>query len=235
MNETDALRALTDADRWIDRVTSQRSHLAEIAELATVEDELRELLRESKGIEAALEPARRDYDAAASESARLRARAGDLDAALTGSTNAKEATALQGELGHVRERLNASEDVELERLVALEPLQASLEDVRRRAQPLVARRETLRATIAALQATLDEEIDSLRRGRLERAADVPLALLTRYESARTRAGVAGAAHVVDGRCDGCRLALAPLDLDRWKSLAAGVFMDCPECGRVLLP
>jgi predicted nucleic acid-binding Zn-ribbon protein len=41
--------------------------------------------------------------------------------------------------------------------------------------------------------------------------------------------------VVEGRCDGCRLALAPLDHDRFKSRALDTFMDCPECGRLLLP
>ena len=36
MNETDNLRALMEADRWIDRVTAQRNHLPEMAELVTV-------------------------------------------------------------------------------------------------------------------------------------------------------------------------------------------------------
>ena len=39
MSETDNLRALMEADRWIDRVTAQRNHLPEMAELVTVEEE----------------------------------------------------------------------------------------------------------------------------------------------------------------------------------------------------
>lgn len=235
MSETDALRALMEADRWIDRVGAQRSHLPELAELASLEDELRGLLRELKAAETVLAPMRQDYEAAAAESQRLRERARDLDAALSRSTNSREATALQGELTQVRERLAAGEDREIELLVALEPLEGVVEEIKACAQPGVARREALRASIAELQATLDDELASLRADRVERAADVPLALLARYDAAMARAGVSGAAQVTEGRCDGCRLALSPLDLDRWKSVAPGAFMDCPECGRVLLP
>jgi predicted nucleic acid-binding Zn-ribbon protein len=235
VSDSDALRTLMEADRWIDRVTSQRSHLPEIAELATLEDELRGLLRELQAAEAVLEPLGRDYEAAAEESARLRKRAGDLDGALATSTNSRELTALQGELTQVRERLSTSEDRELELLVALEPLQGEVAAIRARAQPGVARRAALRASIDELQASLDEELVALRAARVESAAAVPLALLARYDAALARVGTSGAAQVVDGRCDGCRIALAPLDLDRWKAVAPGAFVDCPECGRLLLP
>ncbi len=235
MSDSDALRALMEADRWIDRVTSQRSHLPEIAALASLEDELRGLLRELKAVEAILDPLRCDYDVVAEASARLRQRAGDLDAALTTSTNSRELTALQGELAQVRGRLAASEDKELELLVALEPLQGEVASIRARAQPGVERRAALRASIGELQASLDEELAALREARADCAAAVPLALLARYDAALARVGTSGAAQVVDGRCDGCRIALAPLDLDRWKAVAPGAFVDCPECGRLLLP
>ena len=57
----------------------------------------------------------------------------------------------------------------------------------------------------------------------------------RYESALARVGTSGAAVVLEGRCDGCRLALSPLDFDRFKAQPPDTFMDCPECGRILLP
>ena len=70
MSETDAIRALMEADRWIDRVTSQRSHLPEIAELASVETELRSLLIALREAEAELAPVRTAYDDAQRESER---------------------------------------------------------------------------------------------------------------------------------------------------------------------
>jgi hypothetical protein len=225
-----------EADRWIDRVSSQKTHLPEIAELAALEGELRGLLKDLHEAEARLVPVKSDYENVARGSLRLKGRASDLDATLATSTaNARELTALQSELTHVRALLSASEDRELELLLELEPREGDIESIKRRAQPGVTRRSELIDVIAQLQATLDEELVSLRRDREERHAVLPEALRARYDVAMTRAGTSGAAQVVEGRCDGCRLALAPLDYDRFKSQALDTFMDCPECGRLLLP
>ena len=103
MSETDALRALMEADRWIDRVTSQRSHLPEIAELASVEGELTSLLGALREAQAELDPVRSAYDDAQREAQRLGARASDLNATLSASSaNARELAALHKELDHVR-------------------------------------------------------------------------------------------------------------------------------------
>jgi hypothetical protein len=76
---------------------------------------------------------------------------------------------------------------------------------------------------------------ALRASRAERAAQLSPALLARYEDLLKRVGTSGAAQVDAGRCDGCRILLSPLDLDRWKALGEDSFMPCPECGRLLLP
>jgi uncharacterized protein len=225
-----------EADRWIERVNAQRTHLPESVELAALEVELRGLMKDLQGTEARLEPIKSAYDNAARDSDRLRARASDLDKTLSASTaNARELNALQHELTHVRELLDESEDRELELLMALEPLQREIDDLRARAQPSAARRAELLEVIAQLRASLDEELVALRRDRAHATAPLEPELLARYEAAFAHAGVSGAAQVVEGRCDGCRLALSPLDLDRFKAEAPDAFMVCPECGRLLLP
>jgi hypothetical protein len=224
-----------EADRWIDRVRAQKTHLPELAELATLEAELRALLGALRAAEADLAPLASRRDVAAAESLRLKKRANDLDSALSSSTaNARELSALQNELTHVRQLLVTSEDRELELLVELEPKEATIEDVKRRAQPGVARRAELQASIKDLQASLDEELVALASTRGETASAVPPDLLVRYNAALARSGGSGAALVIEGRCDGCRIALAPLDYDRFKSLPVDTFMDCPECDRLLL-
>jgi predicted nucleic acid-binding Zn-ribbon protein len=236
VNETDNLRALMEADRWIDRVRAQRGHLPEMAELTTVEEELRGLLKALNEAQAALTPVRAAYDDAQRESGRLRARAEGLDATLSSSTaNARELAALQHEVAHVRELLARSEDQELDYLIEVEPLDEVVNAIKAKAQPQVARRSELQVTIAQLQAGLDDELASLQVGRDERAALLSAELLARYDAAFSRVGTSGAAQVDAGRCDGCRIALSPLDVDRWKAQAEGSFMPCPECGRLLLP
>jgi predicted nucleic acid-binding Zn-ribbon protein len=143
--------------------------------------------------------------------------------------------ALQSELQHVRELLERSDDQELEYLIAVEPLDEAVSAVKAAAQPAVARRSELQAAILELHASLDDEMVALRATRIERSLAVVPELLTRYEAAFTRVGTSGASQVVSGHCDGCRIALSPLDLDRWKGQPEGTFMSCPECGRLLLP
>ena len=235
MGETEALRTLMEADRWIERVGAKRSRLAEAGELAGLEADLRALLGELRDAEARLAPVKEAYEEAARESSRLRERARTLDATLSSSTaSARELAALQGELANVRTRLAVSEDRELELLIEAEPLQGDVDAVKRRAQPGVARRAELVDVVAQLQASLDDELVALRRERAEKASEVAPALLARYEAAMNHAGTSGAAQVVDGHCDGCRLALSPLDLDRFRNLPADAVMVCPECGRLLL-
>jgi uncharacterized protein len=236
VSETDDLRALMEADRWIDRVNAQRTHLPEISELAALEVELRSQLKALNDAQAALAPVRSAYEETQREGDRLRVRAEGLDKTLSGSTaNARELAALQTELQHVRELLERSDDQELDYLMAVEPLDEAVAAVKAAAQPAVARRGELQATIAQLQASLDDELVSLRAARVEKASVVAPELLGRYETALARVGTSGAAQIVAGHCDGCRIALSPLDLDRWKGQPEGTFMNCPECGRLLLP
>ena len=236
MSDTETLRALMEADRWIERVRSQRDHLPESVELAELERQLRELLAELKGAEAVLAPLAALSDQTSEESERLRLRARDLDHALGASTaSARELTAIQGELTHVRERLSDSEDRELAVLEELEPAQARVEEIKGLAQPGVRRRSELMETIKELRASLEDEVASLTTDRVDRAREVAPALLARYDAALARVGTSGASQVIEGRCDGCRLRLSPLDYDHFKVLAADTFMDCPECGRILLP
>ena len=225
-----------EADRWIDRVQSQRNHLPEMSELTVVEVELRFLLKALNEAQAAQAPVRTAYEEAQAEAERLAKRAADLEKTLSVSTaNARELSALQHELVHVRELQEMSEDRELEHLLTVEPLDQAIDSIKARAQPLVIRRAELQSTVTALRATLDDEVVSLRDERSARATALSTELRARYDSAFARAGTSGAAQVDAGRCDGCRIALSPLDLDRWKGVPAGTFMDCPECGRLLLP
>jgi predicted nucleic acid-binding Zn-ribbon protein len=207
-----------------------------MAELAELEDALRALLRSLQESQSALAPVRTSYEDAKSEADRLRQRTSDLEKTLATSTaNARELSAIQNELVHLRELLERSEDRELELLFAVEPLDEAVASIKAQAQPRVARRGELQATITELQATLDEEIVALKVTRREHAAALSPELLVRYDSAMARVGTSGAAQVDAGRCDGCRIALSPLDHDRWKSQPAETFMTCPECGRLLLP
>jgi hypothetical protein len=215
-----------ESDRWIDRVNAQTTHLPEMVELTALEIELRGLVKALNEAQSTLAPVRSAYEEAQREGNRLRTRAESLDKTLSNSTaNARELAALTTELQHVRELLDRSDDLELELLIAVEPLEEAVSAIKSTAQ----------GAIAELHASLDDELAALHQQRSERASAVAPVLLARYEAAFARVGTSGAAQVVSGHCDGCRIALSPLDVDRWKGQPEGTFMNCPECGRLLLP
>jgi len=225
-----------EADRWIDRVTSQKTHLPEQGELALVEGELRDLVANMKSTQAAEAPVRESYETAKAEADRLRKRTAEIEKALADSSaGARDLASMQKELDHIRTTLEGLEDQELTGLMALEPFAETLTDIKKKAQPLAARREELQGIIAGLVASLDDELVHLRESRSELAQAVPAPLLDHYEKSLVRSGASGAANVDAGRCDGCRIALSPLDADRFKHLPEDTLMDCPECGRILLP
>ena len=225
-----------EADRWVERVIAQRNHLPEMAELITLEEELRSLVASLKQAQVDQAPIQKKYSELQDGAEKLRKRSHDIQAKLDSSTaNARELSALQTEIEHVRELLSKAEDLELEAFLELEPLDQSVENIKAAAQPKMERRAELQAQIVSLQATLDEEIISLRSSREVCAAQVQSELLKTYEAAHKRVGISGAAQVDNARCDGCRIELSPLDFDRWKAQPQDTFMACPECGRLLLP
>ena len=225
-----------EADRWVERVIAQRNHLPEMAELALLEEELRSLVASLKQAQVDQAPIQKKYSELQDGAEKLRKRSHDIQAKLDSSTaNARELSALQTEIEHVRELLSKAEDLELEAFLELEPLDQSVENIKAAAQPKMERRAELQAQIVSLQATLDDEIISLRSSREVCAAQVQSELLKAYEAAHKRVGISGAAQVDNARCDGCRIELSPLDFDRWKAQPQDSFMACPECGRLLLP
>jgi uncharacterized protein len=236
VEQIDAVRALNDADRWIEKVLAQRAHLPELEELATLEGELRSLLGALKEAESRAAPLREVYVGAQETARKLLIRQRDLEVALASSTgSSRELSAMENELQQVKARVSSVEDEELNMLLELEPLDEIIAAIKAQAQPGVARRGELQATLTQLRASLDEEIAALRASRDTLADALAPQWRQRYESALARAGISGAANVDAGRCDGCRIALSPLDFDRFRHLAEGVLMECPECGRLLLP
>lgn len=232
MSKIESLGTLLDADRWIERVRAQRLALPERAELHEVESRLRELLAELRHRESELRDVQALYEAAQVESTRLTTREAELMRALDASTaSARDLVSMQHEVEVVTSSRGVAEDRELELLVELEPLESAVAEVRRAGEPLVGRREELRANIVALEGALDDEIRALQEQRGRLRAELSESLVTRYEKISAQLDSPGAARVLEGRCDGCRLVLAPADFDRFKH---GTLDVCPSCGRLLL-
>jgi predicted nucleic acid-binding Zn-ribbon protein len=230
-----ALTDLIDSDRWIDRLTSQRSHLPESAELLTTEDELRRRVGDLKDLESQRANLAEQLANSQALSDPLRTRLRSLEQSAQQATGAtRDLVALEREIIHVRGEIDRCDERELELMEELEGPAHAIATLKAATAPLIARRRELLAVIDELQASIDEEIAAKRHERERQAHELPEPWRRAYEDALRRAGVSGGSYIDGQRCDGCRIALSPLDLDRWR-LAGPQLTLCPECGRVLVP
>jgi predicted nucleic acid-binding Zn-ribbon protein len=119
----------------------------------------------------------------------------------------------------------------MEKLEAAEAVQA---DLRIRAEAFAGQQSELETTRDAALKELDEQRAELGDKRATASADLPDALITLYQRLREHNGGIGAAPLVGKRCMGCRMELAPSDLNAIKAAAPDAVLRCEECGRILV-
>ena len=146
-------------------------------------------------------------------------------------TNPRELSASEEERRLLQEQRGAEEDRMLDVMVEIEELQSS----RDATQDLLGRLETDReaeyADLLQRQDALVVSIDELRRGRQQVTPEIPVAMLSVYESLLKTRGGHAVAKVERGLCQGCRLALPTMENQRAKS-SQGI-VQCSSCRRIL--
>ncbi len=151
-----------------------------------------------------------------------------------GIGSAKDMQALQHELTSLAKRQSDLEDVELEVMERAEGLEADL-------GRLQARRAELDASIAeveqardAVLSELDAEREQLASEREQVVPDVGEDLLALYDKIRASSGGVGAAVLSQRRCEGCRLELNQVDINRIAAAPEDEVVRCEECRRILI-
>lgn len=149
---------------------------------------------------------------------------------LSRARNERETNAAQREVEELRKLLRDREE-DLERLnsAALQA-RSSIDDAD-------GKRSALSGELEGTQAGITTSIGDLtaeRKGRAEErarvAAKLPVALLRRYDSIRTRRPVA-IARTNDGTCLGCHVGVPPAMFQKMRN--QGQFEQCPYCRRLL--
>jgi predicted nucleic acid-binding Zn-ribbon protein len=146
-------------------------------------------------------------------------------------TNPRELSASEEERRLLQEQRGAEEDRMLDVMVDIEELQSSRDATQELLGRLETDREAEYADLLQRQDALVVRIDELRRGRQRITPEIPVAMLSVYESLiKTRGGHA-VAKVERGLCQGCRLALPTMENQRAKS-SQGI-VQCSSCRRIL--
>lgn len=151
-----------------------------------------------------------------------------------GITNAKQLESLRQELQSLARRQSDLEDIELEVMERLEGAEAAQ-------TALAGERAAVAAELAEVVAERDEALAGLdadaagaRAEREALAAEMDPDLLRLYEKLRADHGGVGAAALYRGRCEGCRLQLPPVDVERIRVAAPDEVLRCEECRRILV-
>jgi predicted nucleic acid-binding Zn-ribbon protein len=208
--EHQALKQLTAEKAVVDR------------ELITADTEVSDLQREQKKADTDVEQVRQ-------RRARNQQR---IDSGQV--TSPRDLENLQHEIGSLERRISDLEDAELEVMEKLEAAEAVQADLRARAEAFAGRQSELEVSRDAALKELDEQRAGIADKRAVVAAELPEALLAQYQRLREHNGGIGAAALVGKRCMGCRMELAPSDLNAIKAAPADAVLRCEECGRILV-
>jgi len=179
-----------------------------------------------------LEQAKADNDVELVRARRDRDQA-RLDA---GQGSAKDLSNLMHEVETLGRRQSELEDVELEIMERLESARELVDSLSRKVDELSEQRTDLRTRVDQQTADLDSDVARLAATRAAMLPQLPPDLLALYERVRTsmNGGGVGAAALRQGRCEGCRMPLAPTELARISSLGDDAVVQCDECRRILV-
>ncbi|MFF1823231.1 zinc ribbon domain-containing protein [Kribbella sp. NPDC058245] len=227
---------LQDLDLQLDQVAHKRKSLPEHqalvellaeksvvdGELVTADTEVGDLQREQKKADS-------DVDQVRQRKARNQQR---IDSGQV--TSPRDLENLQHEIGSLERRISNLEDAELEVMEKLEAAEVVQTELRTRAEAFAGRQTELEASRDASLKELDEQRAGINEKRTEVLADLPDPLVTQYQRLREHNGGIGAAPLVGKRCMGCRMELAPSDLNLIKAAAPDAVLRCEECGRILV-
>jgi predicted nucleic acid-binding Zn-ribbon protein len=236
LEEQRALLQLQAHDSAIHRLDHRRGSLPEDARLAELADALAavdQLTAERDGTLATVQrnQSRLEHEI---DMVTTKARNEEARAASGKVTSPKELTAIQDEVASLKRRQATLEDELLELMEQRETLEAELAELASRRDAFtVDRAEVTKARDAAL-AEIDRELDGERTARDQVVSAVGEQLRALYDQIRARQGGVGAAALVGNTCQGCRVAISPVELATIRKLPPEEVKRCENCRRILV-
>jgi len=219
----------------LDQIEHATSNLPQHREVTALEDEARTLDTQLVNSRTALSDVQRDVDKSEADVQLVRDRAARDRARLdAGTGTAKDLQAIQHELTSLARRQSELEDIELEVMERAEGLAADVARLEAARAELAVRVGELEALRDKAFAELDAEVEQIGHSRADIVAGVGDELVRLYEKIRASSGGIGAAVLRQRRCEGCRLELNQVDINRLTAAAPDEVLRCEECRRILV-
>ena len=151
-----------------------------------------------------------------------------------GSASPKELEQLQHEVGTLSTRRAELEEVELEIMMRMDSIQASISTHSQEGDEQAAVIADLEIRKENALAAINSELESIARDRSQLVAGVEKSFVDLYEKIRADSGGPGAAALVGGACSGCNLSINAVEIKRLSDLAEDEVVRCEECRCILV-
>jgi predicted nucleic acid-binding Zn-ribbon protein len=222
-------------DTRLDQIAHRKATLPELAELRDLEAQTSHLDANIVRARTALSDVQRALVKADSDVQLVRERsARDQDRMQAGQGTAKDMQALSHEVQSLARRQSELEDVELEVMERAETLASDLSSLEAARAQLTVRLDEVKAARDKAFAELEAEVEQIGHSRNDVVAGVGEELVGLYEKIRASSGGIGAAALRQRRCEGCRLELNQVDINRLTNAAQDEVLRCEECRRILI-
>jgi predicted nucleic acid-binding Zn-ribbon protein len=150
-----------------------------------------------------------------------------------GVTNPKELSAIEKEIKMLKEQQGKIDGRTLELYDIVEDLRKKAAKARSLVGQLEAKLKEQLAVETAEKAALETRIGELNVKRHTAASSVTdKSILSRYQAIRERTGGTAISKVVDGKCEGCHIAVATFAIR--ELIADKNYVFCESCGRILM-
>lgn len=230
------LLELQQIDIQIAQIRHRSDHLPARAELGDVEQRVATHQSVVDAVAAEHRDVTADHKRLEDELATLEAKIEREDAKLYSGTiqSAKELQSINEELASLKHRQSDFEDLILEVLDRLEPLDARLAELAEITAALGTEHAAATVALAEAEAEVHGELEKAEAGRRAFLADVSAEHLALYEKLRTNVSGNAVALLSGGSCTGCHLALPSAEVARLKKLPPDEASYCEECGALLV-
>ena len=152
----------------------------------------------------------------------------------SGNATPKELEQLQHEVGTLKKRQEALEEIELEIMVRSEAITARTNTLTTDLASLETLKAEINQRLTAASGEINTVITNKQSDRDVVVVKIEKPLLDLYEKIRTASGGVAAAALVGNKCNGCNLAINAVEMERIKSLAKDELLRCEECRRILV-
>ena len=151
-----------------------------------------------------------------------------------GSASPKELEQLQHEIGTLAKRKAELEDSELEIMMSVDAAKEKVAVIKSDEEGLKKLELEINIRLENAVTELDREIALKKSERTLTVPKIDVSLIDLYEKVKASGGGIGAALLIGNTCDGCRLAISAVEMDRIKSLDSEEVLRCEECRRILV-